>query len=196
MLGWFQNKPKYIHSGNSAAALRFEKSHFNAVRMGIAMYGLTPSIEMEPELPYPLEEAFSLHSRLVHVKKLNKGDKVSYGATYEAQEEEWVGTLPIGYADGWIRKLQGQEVLINGNRAPIIGRICMDQCMIKLPHEIPPGTKVTLIGEQNGEKVSINEIAKRAETINYEIPCIISSRVPRIYKQNSKTIDIINAIID
>jgi alanine racemase len=196
MLSWLKSKPKYIHSSNSAAALRFKEANFNAVRMGISMYGLTPSPDIEPGLPFPLKEAFSLHSRLVHVKKLQKGDKVSYGATYEAQGEEWIGTIPIGYADGWIRKLQGQEVLVNGQRVPIVGRICMDQCMVRLPHELPVGTKVTLIGEQNGEIISVNEIAERAETINYEIPCIISNRVPRIYKQNGEIVSIYNAIAD
>lgn len=196
MISWFQNKPKYIHSSNSAAALRFDNSKYNAVRMGIAMYGLTPSMEMVGELPFPLNEAFSLHSRLVHVKKLQKGEKVSYGATYEAQGDEWIGTIPIGYADGWIRKLQGRDVLVNGERHPIVGRICMDQCMIKLPSEFPVGTKVTLIGTQMGVRISVNEIASYTETINYEVPCIISSRVPRIYKKQRKTIDIKNALLE
>lgn len=196
MISLLNKSPKYIHCSNSAAALRFSDANFNAVRLGIAMYGLTPSLEMEPELPYPLHEVFSLHSRLIHVKKLQKGDKVSYGATYEAQGEEWIGTIPIGYADGWIRKLQGQEVLINGKKVPIVGRICMDQCMIRMPEELPIGTKVTLIGEQQGEVISVNEIAERAETINYEIPCIISNRVPRIYKQHGEVVDVYNAIAD
>ncbi len=196
MVSLLKEKPKYIHCSNSAASLRFAEANFNAVRMGISMYGLTPSPEIEPELPYPLKEVFSLHSCLIHVKKLHKGDKVSYGATYEAKQDEWIGTIPIGYADGWIRKLQGQEVLIDGIRMPIVGRICMDQCMILLPHEYPVGTQVTLIGEQVNEVISVNEIAARAETINYEIPCIISNRVPRIYKRNGKTVDVYNAIAD
>jgi alanine racemase len=196
MLSWFKHIPRVIHASNSAAALRFAKSNFNAVRMGIAMYGLTPSIEIEEQLPYLLKEAFSLHSRLIHVKKLEAGDKVSYGATYEAQGEEWIGTIPIGYADGWIRKLQQQDVLINGKRYPLVGRICMDQCMVRLPEELPIGTKVTLIGTQEKETISINEIAKRAETINYEIPCIISNRVPRIYTRQGKTIVVHNALIE
>nr|WP_211171258.1 alanine racemase [Bacillus sp. DNRA2] len=196
MVSELAKQPKYIHCSNSAASLRFSEANFNAVRMGISMYGLTPSLDIEPELPFPLHEAFSLHSQLIHVKKLHKGDKVSYGATYEACEDEWIGTIPIGYADGWIRKLKGQEVLINGKRMPIVGRICMDQCMIKLPHKFPIGTKVTLIGEQNNEVISVNEIAARAETINYEIPCIISNRVPRIYKQNGETVYVYNAIAD
>ncbi|AIE58748.1 alanine racemase [Bacillus methanolicus] len=196
MIEWLEVRPRYVHSSNSAAALRFPAASFNAVRIGIAMYGLSPSPEIEPQLPVVLKEAFSLHSRLVHVKKLQKGDKVSYGATYEASGEEWIGTLPIGYADGWIRKLQGQEVLVEGIRAPIVGRICMDQCMIRLPYYVPPGTKCTLIGRQKEEFISVNEIAQKLETINYEIPCIISSRVPRIYKRNGETIDINNSLLN
>ena len=159
------------------------------------MYGLTPSLEIEPDLPYLLKEAFSLRTKLVQVKKLNKGDKVSYGATYEAEEEEWIGTLPIGYADGWLRKLQGQEVLIDGRRVPIVGRICMDQCMIRLPFYIEPGTEITLIGKQKDEIISVNEIAAKLETINYEVTCMISTRVPRVYKQNGVFTETMNPLI-
>ncbi|PLR86293.1 alanine racemase [Bacillus canaveralius] len=195
LLGVLDNLPRYIHSSNSAAAIRFPEAHFNAVRVGIAMYGLTPSLEIAAQLPIALKEAFSLHSRLVHVKKINKGEKVSYGATYEAAEDEWIGTLPIGYADGWIRKLQGQDVLVEGRRVPIVGRICMDQCMVKLPSYVPVGTNCTLIGSQKAETISINEIASKLETINYEIPCMISNRVPRIFKQNGKMLAINNPLL-
>jgi alanine racemase len=195
LLEAFEHPPKLIHCSNSAAALRFPFALANGVRVGIAMYGLTPSKEMEPLVPFSLHEAFSLHSRLVQVKKVQKGEKVSYGATYEANEEEWIGTLPIGYADGWIRRLQGQEVLVDGKRAKIVGRICMDQCMIKLPYEVPIGTKVTLIGNQMNEFISSNEIAEKLETINYEIPCIISNRVPRLYLRSGKMVDLQNALL-
>lgn len=195
LLTVLEEQPKYIHCSNSAAALRFSKANFNAVRLGIAMYGLTPSPEIEHEIPFPLKEAFSLRSRLVHVKKLDKGDKVSYGATYEAETEEWIGTIPIGYADGWIRRLQGQEVLVEGKRVPIVGRICMDQCMVKLPHEVAVGTTVTLIGRENEEFISVNEIAQKLETINYEVPCIISTRVPRLYKQGGKIVVLKNYLL-
>ncbi|TKC13517.1 alanine racemase [Robertmurraya kyonggiensis] len=194
MVEVLQTKPKIIHASNSAAALR-TTNYFNGIRYGIAMYGLAPSEEIKGELPFPLKEAFSLRTTLVHVKELSPGDKVSYGGTYEAKEEEWIGTLPIGYADGWIRRLQGQEVLIDGMRVPIVGRICMDQCMIKLPKELPIGTVVTLIGRDKKEHVSIDELAERLDTINYEIPCTISSRVPRIYVKSGKTIDVKNGVL-
>ncbi|MGG1398026.1 alanine racemase [Bacillus salipaludis] len=195
LLSVLKVRPKYVHCSNSAATLRFQSGIYNAVRLGIAMYGLTPSLEMEPEIPFSLKEAFSLHSKLVHVKQLNKGDKISYGATYEASGDEWIGTVPVGYADGWIRKLQGQEVLVNGIRVPIVGRICMDQFMVRLPYEVPAGTNVTLIGKDNNQFISINEIAKKMETINYEVPCIITNRVPRLYKKDGKTAEIINYLL-
>ena len=195
MLSWFPVKPKIIHCGNSATGLRFPNKVFNAVRLGIAMYGLSPSVEMKSLLPFTLNEAFSLHSRLVHVKKLSQGESVSYGATYTAQEEEWIGTVPVGYADGWIRKNQHGDVLVDGTRCPIIGRICMDQFMVRLPKELPVGTKVTLIGMQKNAMISIDEIAKRLDTINYEIPCTINSRVPRIFLKNKSIIEVRNPVL-
>ncbi|WP_421385368.1 alanine racemase [Bacillus salacetis] len=195
MISSLSERPEYVHSSNSAATLSHPVSHFNAVRAGIAMYGLSPSIEMKSILPFPLEQVFSLHSRVVQVKELRAGEKVSYGATYETKKNEWIGTLPIGYADGWLRKLQGQEVLVNGKRAPIVGRICMDQCMISLPDEVKPGTKVTLIGRQGEDFISMDEIAGKLDTINYEIPCIISNRVPRIYIKDGEPVEVSNQLL-
>jgi alanine racemase len=189
--------PKYVHSANSAAALRKVEGPFNLVRLGISMYGLSPSLEMKEKLPFILEEAFSLHSQLIHVKKLMPGDTVSYGATYTAKEEEWVGTLPIGYADGWQRRLSpGADVLIRGERAPIIGRICMDQCMVRLPYEMDIGEKATLIGNQSDETIEMDEIASLAKTINYEIPCLISSRVPRVFVKKGRISENMNVILN
>lgn len=195
MIASLSRRPKYVHSSNSAAAIRYPQAYFNAVRLGISMYGLTPSIEMESEIPFPLEEAYSLKAKLTHVKKLHKGDKVSYGATYEASGDEWIGTVPVGYADGWIRRLQGQEVLIEGIRCPIVGRICMDQFMVRLPHEIPVGTEVTLIGCKGEQRISVNEIAAKLETINYEVTCMISKRIPHIYIKNGKTAGVDNYLL-
>ncbi len=195
MISCFEARPEFIHTSNSAAALIHPETHHNAVRMGISMYGLTPSLEIEPVLPFRLKPAFSLHTKLVHVKKINKGERLSYGATYEAAEDEWIGTLPIGYADGWIRKLQGQEVLVEGSRVPIVGRICMDQCMVKLPGELPIGTVVTLIGKQGDEYISVNEVAAKLQTINYEITCMVAGRIPRVYKKNGKVKRVINALL-
>ncbi|WP_235822732.1 alanine racemase [Cytobacillus massiliigabonensis] len=195
MVSWFEARPEFIHTGNSAAALIHPESHHNAVRMGISMYGLTPSPEIEPVLPFRLKPAFSLHTKLVHVKKISKGERISYGATYEGAEDEWIGTLPIGYADGWIRKLQGQEVLVEGQRVPIVGRICMDQCMVRLPRELPIGTVVTLIGRQGESYISVNEVAEKLQTINYEITCMAAARIPRVYMKNGKVKRIINSLL-
>ncbi len=191
----FPTLPKIVHCGNSATGLRFPQKLFNAVRLGIAMYGLTPSEEIREVLPYPLKEAFSLHSKLVHVKQLKKGEKVSYGATYTLNQDEWVGTVPIGYADGWIRKHQGATVLIDGTRCEIIGRVCMDQFIVRLPRELPVGTKVTLIGSQGNESIPVDEVAKRLGTINYEIPCTINFRVPRIFLKKKSIIEVRNTIL-
>ncbi|WAA09246.1 alanine racemase [Fervidibacillus albus] len=188
-------KPKWIHAGNSAASLLYKDGLFNTVRIGIAMYGLSPSPEISEDLPISLQEAFSLHSKLIHVKKVEKGAKIGYGCTYTAEEEEWIGTIPIGYADGWIRALQGQTVLVDGKRVPIVGRICMDQCMVKLPKRYPVGTVVTLIGKQGSEYISVDEIATKLETINYEVVCLISDRVPRVYKMENQKIKRVNKIL-
>ncbi|WP_394236587.1 alanine racemase [Niallia oryzisoli] len=191
----FEQRPEMVHSSNSAAALRYPESYFNGVRFGISMYGLSPSTEIETVLPYPLKEAFSLRTKLVHVKELQKGENVGYGATYEAKAQEWIGTLPIGYADGWIRKLSRQAVLVNGKRASITGRICMDQMMIKLPSYVPVGTEVTLIGRQGNELISVNEIADVLETINYEVTCMMSNRIPRVYLQDGKIVEVVNGLL-
>ncbi|GAE28895.1 alanine racemase [Halalkalibacter hemicellulosilyticus] len=172
-----------IHSGNSAAGMRFPDHTFNMFRFGISLYGLTPSLEIKEELPIELKPAFTLKSRLTHVKKLPAGEAISYGATYQTETDEWIGTIPIGYADGWIRKnsTNNGEVLVNGERVPLVGRICMDQCMIHLKGAVEVGTVVTLIGHDHNTSISVDEVAQRLETINYEIVCMIGMRVPRVY---------------
>lgn len=195
MLEWLPEKPKMIHCGNSATGLQFPEKVFNAVRMGIAMYGLTPSKEIKPALPFELKEAFTFHSKLVQVKQLQKGEKVSYGATYTAEKDIWVGTVPVGYADGWIRKMQNFHVIIDGHLCQIIGRVCMDQFMVLLPKLLPRGSKVTLIGKQNNTTITIDDVAEYLQTINYEIPCTISSRVPRIFLKNKSIIEVRNSVL-
>lgn len=196
MLSWLKVRPELVHASNSAASLRFGITEFNAVRMGISMYGLTPSLEIKEILPFSLKQAMSLKTKIVHVKELAEGESVSYGATYTAKHCEQIATLPIGYADGWIRKLQGQEVLVNGKRMPIVGRICMDQCMIRMKEKLPVGTEVTLIGENEGSFISVDEIAERLETINYEVVCLIAARVPRVFIRNGKTTKVVNPLLE
>ncbi|MBQ0140674.1 MAG: alanine racemase [Kurthia sp.] len=175
-------KPRLVHAANTAAALVKDGVEFDAVRYGISMYGLSPSAYVEKHLPFPLYPAMQVQTEVVHVKKLHKGQHVGYGATYEVEQEgEWLATLPIGYADGLVRGLQGQEVLIRGVRAEIVGRVCMDQIMVKLPFQVPVGEPVTLIGKQGDDEVTLQEWADRLQTIVYEMACLLSPRVTRIY---------------
>ncbi|XNN69805.1 alanine racemase [Bacillus pumilus] len=184
-----------VHCANSAAGLRFKDVLFNMVRFGISMYGLSPSEEIKDELPFKLEEAMSLHTKLAHVKHIQKGESVSYGATYTANQDTWIGTVPVGYADGWIRKLAGTEVLVGGKRRKIAGRVCMDQFMVELKDKLPVGEPVVLIGKQGEDMVPIDEIAKRLETINYEITCSIGHRVPRVYIEDGKRVQVRNPLL-
>lgn len=178
-------KPRLVHAANTATSLiKDARLQFDAVRFGISMYGLAPSEFVKSKLPFPLKSAFTLETELVAIKRINQGESVGYGASFTTDKPIYIGTLPIGYADGLLRSLSGQDVLIDGKRVPIVGRICMDQCMIALPTEYNIGENVVLIGKQKNEEITIDEWAAKLETINYEIPCIISSRVPRIYYKN------------
>ncbi|MFC0612309.1 alanine racemase [Scopulibacillus daqui] len=199
-LSWLKKEninPNMIHCGNSAASLKHPDKMFNLVRFGISMYGLSPSPSMREKLPFQLKEAFSLYACLTHVKKVEPDEAISYGATYRTSSYEWIGTVGIGYADGWRRELSGQhnQVIVNGERCPVVGRICMDQLMCRLNSEVPVGTKVTLIGSDQDERITIDEIAELLETINYEVPCMINERVPRIYLKNKEIIKIKNPLI-
>lgn len=173
----------YVHCANSATALWHKDLAINMVRYGIALYGLNPSQTDITELPYDLEPALSLYSELVFVKKVKAGTSIGYGATYTSDKDEWIGTVPIGYADGWLRRMQGSDVLIDGQRCQIVGRICMDQFMVRLPKEMPTGTKVTILGKDGDEEITATDAAKYAGTINYEILCSLSERLPRVYKK-------------
>lgn len=166
---------RYVHCANSAAAIRLAgQAPFNVVRVGIALYGAVPSDEMAGHYEF-LKPAFSLKSRLMQVKQVEPGQTISYGATYTAPTDEWIGTVPIGYADGWSRKFQGYSLIVDGLPCEIVGRVCMDRLMIRLPREYPIGTEVILIGEG----APIEEAAHWLGTINYEVLCQFSKRVPR-----------------
>lgn len=174
--------PRYVHVANSATALWHSEEIGNMVRFGVAMYGLNPSGN-GMELDYPLYPAMELVSQLSQVKKVPQAARIGYGATYTSSEEEWIGTVPIGYADGWLRRMQGFSVLVDGKFCEIVGRVCMDQIMIRLPKAYGAGTKVTLIGENGGEIISMQEVADYLDTIHYEVACTISGRIPREYKK-------------
>lgn len=177
----YYSHPIITHIGNSAAGIQYPDDMLQYTRFGVAIYGLYPSKAVKTLESVDLQQAFSLYSELVQVKKISPGDCVSYGATYCAEKEEWIGTIPIGYADGWSRNLQGFYVLIDGKRMPIIGRICMDSMMVKLDKPYEVGEQVTLIGQDQDEVIRMDDIADYLETINYEIPCMLTARIPRVY---------------
>ena len=175
-------KPALVHASNSATSIWHSETIFNIVRLGIVMYGLNPS-GTDIALPYPIKPALSLESALVHVKTIPAGATVGYGATYTAQKEEYIATVPIGYADGWTRDLQGFSVLVNGQFCEIVGRVSMDQITIRLPEKFPIGTKVTLIGQEGDKAISVTDLAQKRGTINYEVLCLLSDRIPRFYSK-------------
>lgn len=176
---------KYVHLENTATLLQKEFDFDHGIRLGLGLYGVNPDAEFIP-IDFELKPALKLLSNLVQVKQIKKSDKVGYGATYTAEEDEWIGVVPIGYADGWIRSHQGRNVIVEGHECEIIGRVCMDQMMIRLPKPFPMGTEVTLIGDG----MPVERVADEIGTISYEILCLISDRVPRVYKKDGKTINI------
>ncbi|MBU3089096.1 alanine racemase [Clostridium gasigenes] len=183
-------KIKEKHLSNSAAILDMEEAYFDAVRPGIIIYGYYPSNEVIKE-KINLKPALTLKSNIVHVKVLPKGEYISYGREFKTERESIIATLPIGYADGYTRALYKKgKIIINGKSAPIVGRICMDQCMIDITDVGPVkvGDEVILIGEDQGIKFNADDIAKLLNTINYEVLCLIGKRIPRVYKKNKTTI--------
>ena len=144
------------------------------------MYGLNPSGEVL-DLPYDLIPALTLESALVHVKTVPAGACMGYGATYQADSEQVIATVPIGYADGWTRDMQNFAVLVDGQACPIVGRVSMDQITIRLPKVYPLGTKVTLIGINGDKEITATQVATHRGTINYEVICLLSDRIPREY---------------
>ena len=175
------DKPTLVHASNSATSIWHSETIFNAVRLGIVIYGLNPS-GTELALPYPLKPSLRLESVLVHVKEIAPGSSVGYGATYVAKEKQFIGTIPIGYADGWTRDLQSFSVLIDGQFCEIVGRVSMDQITVRLPKNYPLGTQVVLIGHEGDHEISATDVARKRKTINYEVLCLLSDRIPRYYE--------------
>lgn len=176
--------PKRIHASNSATSLWHSETIFSAVRLGVVIYGLNPS-GRELALPYPLQPALELTSSIVHVKTIEENATVGYGATYRSQEKEVIATVPIGYADGWTRDMQGFKVLVDGQWCEIVGRVSMDQITLRLPKVYPLGTSVTLIGQNGYKEITATDVADKRHTINYEVLCLLSDRIPRFYKEQT-----------
>lgn len=180
------------HIANSAAIIDMPETHFEAVRPGIILYGYYPSEEVD-KTKVDLKPVMSLKTNIVHLKKVNAGEYISYGRTFKTERESILGTLPVGYADGYTRSLgDNAKVIIKGKLIPVVGRICMDQCMIDLTDlpDVKLGDEVILIGEDNGLKMTADELASILGTINYEVLCMISRRVPRVYVKDKKVIKI------
>lgn len=182
----FPERPRWIHASNSAASIQHPHMQWNAVRFGISMYGIAPSSWIRDNLDFPFQPAMRLVTELVHVKQVEAGAAVGYGAEYRSDKVEWIGTIPIGYADGFLRGLRHLHVLIDGQRIPIAGKICMDQTMLIVPKAFKVGTKVVLLGSSGNETIPAEEWAEHLQTIPYEICCQLSKRVPRVYPQSDK----------
>ncbi len=168
---------RWIHCDNSDATIFFKDELTNAGRVGISLYGISPYRN-------DLKHALGLYTKVLQVKKVPAHETVGYGGTYETSQDEWIGTMPIGYADGFIRANQNRNVYVEGEYAPIRGRVCMDQTMVSLPRQIDEGSIVEIFGKH----ILLEDMAKELDTIPYEIICLISGRVTRVYKKNGKVI--------
>lgn len=178
------------HCSNSAGIVELKEANMNIVRAGITMYGLWPSGEVDRNI-VELAPAMSLKSRIVYIKEVEMGTPVSYGGTYITDRKTRIATIPIGYGDGYPRGLSNKgAVLIKGRRAPVIGRICMDQFMADVTDipEAEEGDTVTLIGKDGGERITMEELGGLSGRFNYELACMIGKRVPRVYLKSGRII--------
>ncbi|MDA8097031.1 MAG: alanine racemase [Clostridia bacterium] len=172
-----------LHAANSAAIIDLPESHMNLVRPGIMLYGLYPSDQVDRK-NVRLRPALSLKAQVSMVKKVSAGTGISYGCTYTTPDARVVATVPVGYGDGYARLLSNKgEVLVHGVRVPVIGTVCMDQIIIDVTRVdgVAVGDEVVLYGSQMGAELPVEDLAHRIGTINYEITCALSARVPRIY---------------
>lgn len=180
----------FAHAANSATTLRRPELHFNWVRTGISLYGLCP-----PNTPDPgLRPVMSLKARLARVQTLEAGEGVSYGLTWKAERRSVVGLVPVGYGDGWRRSLGNLgSVLVQGRRCPMIGRVCMDQFLVDLTELVRmpgEGDEVVLLGEQDGERITADEVAEETGTISWEVVAALLPRIPRIAHRDGEVVAI------
>ena len=174
---------RHVHAANSAATLAFPRAHFNMVRTGIALYGLRPS-SAPAFAKVDLRSALAWKARLALVKSVPVGTPVSYGNTWVATRPSRIAVLPVGYADGFRRAPHHPgEVLLHGQRAPIVGRVCMDQCMLDVTDisQAQTGDEAVLIGQQADQSITVDDLAARLGTINYEVTTALLPRIPRRY---------------
>ena len=185
------------HMNNSAGLMNFD-NHYELVRAGIVLYGMYPSDEVDPTL-LPIRPALQWLSRVTHVKTLPAGREISYGGTCVTTKETRIATVPVGYADGYCRALSGKfHVLIRGKKAPILGRVCMDQMMVDVTDipDVQLNDRVVLVGRSGNEEITVETIAAAAGSFNYEFICGISRRVPRIYSRSGKTVHSVHYLLD
>lgn len=185
--------PSLRHLANSAGTMETSEAHFDLARIGISLYGFYPSDEVE-KTTVALRPVMRWKTRIAHLKTLPVGERVSYGGMFTTRRPTMVATLPLGYADGFRRRLwtKNWHVLVRGQRAPILGKICMDMFMIDVTDIAGAGIgdEVVLIGSQGENTISADDMAHALETINYEITCLVGKRVPRIYVKQGKVIAI------
>ncbi len=178
------------HCANSAGILEMPGTGLDMVRAGIAMYGLAPSGEVNMSI-VPLKPALSLYSHIVYVKDIHAGVSVSYGGTFTAKQDMRIATIPVGYGDGYPRGLSGKgHVLIHGKRAPILGRVCMDQFMVDVSHipEAREDDRVVLIGTDGEERITAEELGDLSGRFNYELVCDLGRRIPRVYTEKGRVV--------
>jgi len=186
------------HVSNSAATIDLPEYNLNMVRGGIMIYGLYPSEEVDKE-KVKLKPAMTLKAKISHLKEVPEDTGVSYGQIFVTERKSKIATIPIGYADGFTRLLTSKaEVSIGGKRAPIVGKICMDQCMIDVTDidNVKVGDEVVLFGDGENGVPHIDEIAEKLDTINYEIVCMVGRRVPRVYVKDGKVVKIIDYLFN
>lgn len=180
-----------IHCSNSAAIIDMPEANMNVVRAGISLYGMWPSDEVKKE-NINLVPVLSLKSCIVFLKELEKGRVISYGATYETSKNQRIATIPVGYGDGYPRSLSNKGyVLIHGKKAPICGRICMDQFMVDVTDipEAKEGDIVTLVGKDHGAEITMEDIGDLSGRFNYEFACDLGKRIPRVYVKNGEVVE-------
>jgi len=185
------------HLDNSAGLMNFG-NHYHMVRSGIVTYGMYPSSDVNTD-DLAIRPALQWISRITHLKTLPAGREISYGGTFVTTRETRVATVPVGYADGYRRSLSGKfYVLIRGKRAPILGRVCMDQMMVDVTDipDVTPRDQVVLVGRSGDEEITMEQIAAAADSFNYEFVCGISRRVPRIYSRGGKTVHSVHYLLD
>ena len=184
------------HCANSATTISYPEKQLDMVRSGIITYGMLPSSECEGRID--LKPLMTLKTTVALVKKVDAGAQISYGRTYTAEKERIIATVPIGYADGYNRNLSNRaNMIVNGKLAPVVGRVCMDQTMIDVTDipDVKMGDEVVVFGKQGDVTLPIETLTDMLGTINYELPCVITKRVPRVYYEGGKIVGVVNHVM-